>query len=160
MDDSQGLLFFNGIDGVTGEYALPPMRVDKFFEAIRSSQAVEELHALRLYYQAAQEANLDILQGIDPSRLDQAGWGVIFAADEEHTVTEDALNVLFNHRSGQPNLSPKMDLTAIGLDSSIEKAKQIIEGSVNSSMRITAEDGGKLHDVKQQASDIGKEVQS
>jgi len=77
---SSGLLYFNGIDGDTGRYALPPLTADALADAIRGEGTPDNLAELRLRRRLATAGFLGVKEGIDATRLDEAGWGVIFPA--------------------------------------------------------------------------------
>jgi endonuclease G len=72
------LLYFNGIDGDTGSYELPPMSAEELMRYIRGEVTPENLNELRFRVQQATTGFLGVREGVDATRLDQAGWGVIF----------------------------------------------------------------------------------
>ena len=75
---SEELLYFNGINGDTGGYDLPPMGAEELMLVIRGEETPENIAELR--YRARQDtlAVMGVREGIDATRLDDAGWGVIF----------------------------------------------------------------------------------
>lgn len=75
---SDDLLYFNGLDGDTGGYDLPPMRADELARVIRGEATQENLNELRLRYEQQAAAHWGVREGVDPTRLEEAGWGVIF----------------------------------------------------------------------------------
>lgn len=75
---SDDLLYFNGIDGDTGGYDLPPMSAGELARAIRGEATPENLNELRLRYRQQATAHWGVREGVDPTRLEEAGWGVIF----------------------------------------------------------------------------------
>jgi len=91
-------LVFNGIDGITGEYLLPPMVADTLTrvalgETLEKSQVSE--------YESRMQVVLALAEGLDPGKLDETGWGVIFSAHADRQVTNairDALGELLQHR--------------------------------------------------------------
>jgi hypothetical protein len=93
-------LFFNGINGDSGEYALPPMTGESLAQFIQGQSPPENLNELRLRYRQAHERTLGVKEGVDPLKLDQAGWGVIFTHDADPTVKE-ALHELLALRRAQ-----------------------------------------------------------
>ena len=85
---SEKLLIFNGINGATGDYGLPPMTGAELATFIRGEGKPENLNELRSRYKSKTEANLGVKEGVDPKKLDEAGWGVIFAHDADPAVKE------------------------------------------------------------------------
>jgi hypothetical protein len=71
-------LVFNGIDGDTGTYALPPMSAEELVQVIRGEVKPENLGELRFRVQQATTGHLGVKEGVDPTNLAEAGWGVIF----------------------------------------------------------------------------------
>jgi hypothetical protein len=74
------LLVFNGIDGDTGSYDLPPMSAEELMRIIRGEMTPENLNELRFRVRQARTDFLGVKEGVDPMKLDEAGWGVIFPA--------------------------------------------------------------------------------
>ena len=81
-------LFFNGINGITGDYGLPPMTGEELSGFIRGERKPENLDELRYRARAATERPLGVKEGVDPRKLDQAGWGIIFTHDADPAVKE------------------------------------------------------------------------
>ncbi len=82
-------LYFNGIDGSTGEYLLAPMELDEFAQMVRPREPIESVSRMRA------------LKGdLDPARLADAGWGVILPTETPVKVRE-ALEPLLEHRRSQ-----------------------------------------------------------
>jgi len=94
------LMYFNGVNGESGEYDLPPMTGEELAGFIQGVGEPENLKELRFRFQSATQKHLGMKEGIDPKRLDQSGWGVIFAHDADPAV-KDALGELLNHRKEQ-----------------------------------------------------------
>jgi hypothetical protein len=82
---SGGALFFNGIEGRTGNYLYPPMEAD------------EILAGLRKLPKSREKA---LMPGIDPKDLAQTGWGVVFHEHESPEI-RDALAPLLARRRVQ-----------------------------------------------------------
>ncbi len=80
MSESHELLVFNGIDGDTGDYDLPPMTAEELVRRIRGEAAPENLNELRFRVQQATTGHLGVKEGIDPKDVKASGWGVIFPA--------------------------------------------------------------------------------
>jgi hypothetical protein len=101
----EGDLVFNGIDGETGEYILPPMPSEKLARLIKGQptprdrkellgagppdeltekerQQASEDDEVRLQELGFKETMKDypVIPGVDPARLDQSGWAVVFPA--------------------------------------------------------------------------------
>jgi hypothetical protein len=95
------LLVFNGIDGVSGEYLLPPMAPQDLAK-IAKGEALDEKHLSELQWRHRQatEAHLGVVEGVDPKNLAQTGWGVIFAHNADPAIRE-ALSELLAHRQQQ-----------------------------------------------------------
>lgn len=72
------LLFFNGIDGDTGTYELPPMTAEDLVRVIRGETTPENLNELRFRTQQTNIRHLGVKEGINPKNLQEVGWGVIF----------------------------------------------------------------------------------
>jgi hypothetical protein len=81
------LLYFNGIDGDTGSYDLPPMSAEELMRVIRGETTPENLNELRFRVQQATTQVLGVKEGVDPTKLEESGWGVIFPA---YPVSEGA----------------------------------------------------------------------
>ena len=101
MSDANDLLIFNGINGATGEYDLPPTPVEVIAGIARGEtfdkQALEELRRRR---QRDSEARFAVKEGVDPKNLDETGWGVIFAFGADPAIYE-ALTPLLELRKRQ-----------------------------------------------------------
>ena len=97
-----GEFVFNGIDGLTGDYLVPPMKPSQVRELASGSRTKDQRHLLELkaWYQRASEATFGPKEGVDPTDLAQSGWGVIFAAGDDPAVRE-ALTPLLAHRRRQ-----------------------------------------------------------
>ncbi|HYU30794.1 MAG TPA: toll/interleukin-1 receptor domain-containing protein [Thermoanaerobaculia bacterium] len=94
------LLTFNGVNGATGTYGLPPMTAEELARFLRGEEKPENLAELRFRSEQQGNRHFGVKEGIDPKRLDQAGWGVIFAKDVEPAVRE-ALAPLLDLRREQ-----------------------------------------------------------
>ncbi|MGH2653903.1 MAG: hypothetical protein ACRDHV_06085 [Actinomycetota bacterium] len=96
-----GELHINGIDGVTGEYLLPPLPPD-VVARVAGGERLEkdELDELKARQRASTEAYLGVVAGVDPTKLEESGWGVVFPHDIEPEVLE-ALRPLLDHRRAE-----------------------------------------------------------
>jgi len=71
---STGRMVFNGIDGATGEYLIPPMPPEELARHIaRPGERVGERR---------------LMPGVDPRELSQAGWGVMFPEGQDPAIRE------------------------------------------------------------------------
>lgn len=77
------LCVFNGIDGSTGEYLLPPMTPAEILEVLRRRPVGPEPRGM--------------VPGLDPKSLTASGWGVIFPHGSDPQIRE-ALAPLLAHR--------------------------------------------------------------
>ena len=97
-------LAFNGINGATGGYLLPRLSAEDLAGIARGDQ-FDALHLeeLRHRYQQATGAFLGVREGIDPTKIAEAGWGVVFAhADRERVPgIRKALQPLLDLRRSQ-----------------------------------------------------------
>jgi hypothetical protein len=74
-------LYFNGIQGDTGEYALSPMSAEGLLKLLRGVAAPANLNELKRRAEMESERCLGVVDGVDPTKIAEAGWGVIFPAD-------------------------------------------------------------------------------
>jgi len=91
----------NGLDGETGAYLADFRTPEELLEQVRQEalppERARELHRRR---QFALRPHLGPIDGIDPDKLAEAGWGVVFAAGTEPEIRE-ALQPLLDHRRNQ-----------------------------------------------------------
>ncbi|MFI5454057.1 MAG: C25 family cysteine peptidase [Isosphaerales bacterium] len=100
-DSNTSRLVFNGIDAATGDYLLPPLGADVISKIARNEPLDERhLQELRYRYQRSSKVTLGPVAGVDPTKLDQSGWAVIFAHNTPLPV-RDALKPLLEHRKTQ-----------------------------------------------------------
>ncbi len=92
-------LVFNGVDGATGGYLYPPMSVRELGVLARQG-GVSGREVRRFRSQSVQTRSMGPREGVDPCRLEEAGWGVIFARDADPNIRQ-ALEPLLEHRRRQ-----------------------------------------------------------
>jgi hypothetical protein len=92
---------FNGIDGATGEYLVPPLSPAELAR-LAQGEVIDPAHLaeLKARHRRDTEPSYAPLEGIDPRELGQTGWGVVFAHNADPGV-RDALKELLEHRKGQ-----------------------------------------------------------
>ena len=93
-------MIFNGVNGATGDYLLSLSREQLLRVAQGEPLDDAEQAELRYKHQLATEAHLGPAEGIDPRKLEEAGWGIIFAYSADAAVRE-ALSELLNMRREQ-----------------------------------------------------------
>ncbi len=104
-ENSTTELYFNGINAETGEYDFPPMDgrkltgllFDKDDREKMAQAKPENFNELKAKWQQKQTATFGIIEGVEPDKLEQAGWGVIFAHDADPQIKE-ALSPLIQWR--------------------------------------------------------------
>jgi hypothetical protein len=80
-------LFFNGIDGASGSYLLPPLTPGDVAAAAQGEpRDAAHVKELKRWLQRVREATLGPKEGIDPKDLAATGWGAIFAHDADPAV--------------------------------------------------------------------------
>jgi hypothetical protein len=91
-------VFVNGVNGMTGEYLVPPIEPGRVAALAKGEKADPELVAwLRSIWRTLTEEHLGLPVGVDPADVTQAGWAVVFHRDEPAAV-RDALSPLIEHR--------------------------------------------------------------
>ena len=103
-------LFFNGIDGATGDYLLPPMTTEQVAKMAQGEE-FDPAHLGELKKKDDQVKGVDTdfapIEGVDPKNLAETGWGVIFPAETEpakqqaQAAIREALGELLAHRKRQ-----------------------------------------------------------
>jgi hypothetical protein len=108
---TEELLIFNGINGATGEYDLPPQSA-RTIASVARGVPVDQAHqldiAMRRDLDAQQSDHYGLREGLDPTDLSQAGWGVIFPQNlspKELAGLKEALQPLLEHRQEQAGAS-------------------------------------------------------
>jgi hypothetical protein len=103
MPNGEPLLWFNGLDGQTGSYLTPPAPPRMLADLARGIPAdrtrVRELRAW--LSQGEGKARRGLKEGLDPGKLEEAGWGVIFASSADAEPLREALAPLLDLRRAQ-----------------------------------------------------------
>jgi len=101
------LIHPNGIDAETGEPLLPSLPVETVAAMARgqpiAKEELDELRARVTVLKTRREDDYGVMAGVDPNDLAQAGWGVIFAFEDEGELPalREALGPLLNLRRSQ-----------------------------------------------------------
>ncbi|HSS76520.1 MAG TPA: hypothetical protein VLV54_07205 [Thermoanaerobaculia bacterium] len=97
------LLYFNGIDGRNGGYLLPPAPPRNLAD-FACGAAVDPARVRELQAWVARgegKARRGLKEGLDPGKLDEAGWGVIFPSSANSAPLREALAPLLDLRRSQ-----------------------------------------------------------
>ncbi len=104
---SDTLIHPNGIDAETGEPLLPSLPVETVAAMAKgqpiAKEELDELRARVAVLKGRSEADYGVMAGVDPNDLAQAGWGVIFAFEDEAALPalREALAPLLDLRRSQ-----------------------------------------------------------
>jgi hypothetical protein len=94
-------LFFNGLNGSTGDYLLPPLSAQDVSAVARREQLdPKHVQELKQWWDHLSQPDFAPREGIDPTNLAEAGWAVVFAHNADPAVRE-ALAPLLEHRRRQ-----------------------------------------------------------
>lgn len=94
-------LYINGINLMTGEYLVEPMTYSQATKFIRGQPYRTALFlTLRTLLRKIKSIHLGWPAGVDLDKVDKAGWGVVFATDEDAKVKKEVKR-LFDHRLSQ-----------------------------------------------------------
>jgi hypothetical protein len=91
---------FNGIDGDSGDYLLPPMTPQELSRLALGERLDPDLRRQLEDRRQKAEPDYGLKAGLDARDLAQAGWGVVFAQDADPAVRE-ALSELLDLRKQQ-----------------------------------------------------------
>ena len=98
-------LFFNGIDGTTGSYLLPPLSVADLAGLVRGTKYDQNLlRSLKIKGESVDEAVFAPMPGFSASDLSEVGWGIILPAVANASRPDprlDALRELLDWRREQ-----------------------------------------------------------
>lgn len=94
-------LYVNGINAVTGNYLVEPMEISEAARLVRGEKGDRATTSwLKRAWQAISLPHFGLPLGVDPGDVRQAGWGIVFSADEDPAVKK-ALAPLIEHRRAQ-----------------------------------------------------------
>ena len=82
QQSSDEALYFNGINGATGEYGVRPIRSQDLANVIKGESPPDNLGELK----AKKTSPFPVKPPNDETRLDEAGWAVIFAAGANPSI--------------------------------------------------------------------------
>jgi hypothetical protein len=80
-------LTFNGINGASGDYLLPAASPAQISKIIRGEKP-DKTHAVELkrWYERITQTTMGPKEGVDPKKIEESGWGIIFAAQDAEQV--------------------------------------------------------------------------
>lgn len=94
-------IYVNGINGVTGEYLVPPVGYAQAADMIKGEVSDPSLiRWLQSIWHTLSMPHLGLPMDVDPADVEQAGWAIVFHTDESAEV-KDALAPLVAHRRAQ-----------------------------------------------------------
>ena len=97
------LMYFNGINGSSGDYLLPPLTAEQLARIAQGEDfdptELSELQRKDMHVKGL-EPDFAPIEGVDPKNLAETGWGVIFAYNADPAI-KDALKELLDHRKKQ-----------------------------------------------------------
>ena len=97
------MLHVNGIDATTGEYLLKPVSAANFAKAVAGLPSDEESEAAaRKRIEDLEDGLMKVIEGVDDTKVEEAGWGIVFSGRPEHAeavkVIRRQLEPLIKHR--------------------------------------------------------------
>jgi len=100
------MLHVNGIDATTGEYLLKPVSAANFAKAAAGLPSDEESEAAaRKRIEDLDDGLMKVIEGVDDTKVEEAGWGIVFSGRPEHAeavkVIRRQLEPLIKHRKAQ-----------------------------------------------------------
>ena len=99
---SAQFLYFNGVNAGTGKYLVPPMPAPELAKIARGDTVSADNLADAKFRAQQKQAHLGVKAGVNPTKIAETGWGVIFAANEKPEI-RDALRELLDFRKTQAN---------------------------------------------------------
>ena len=98
---SGDLIYANGVDGLTGQYLLPPVSAEDVAARIKGDTEDSSLKGwLESVLRKVRGKHYGLPWDVDVADPSQAGWGVVLAADEDPDVKAE-VERLVEHRRGQ-----------------------------------------------------------
>jgi Peptidase family C25 len=98
---SDELIHPNGVNGLTGEFLLPPLATaDVADRARKVDDDPDTVNRLKQVHADQSEATYRVPFDIDPENVANAGWAIVFSEDEDDVV-KAALDALIEHRGSQ-----------------------------------------------------------
>jgi hypothetical protein len=99
--DTSTRIFYNGIDGRTGKYLFDPVSAEDLAN-VAQGREIDQEHLEELQDRASNPDHYGVIEGVDQKKVEEAGWGVIFAlGDERAEAIKEALSPLLEHRKKQ-----------------------------------------------------------
>ena len=94
-------LYLNGIDGETGQYLVEPIKLSDAAGIVKGIKTDNPVFKwLRHIWKMISQPSLGLPLGVDPAKVEEAGWAVVFHQNESQSVI-DALQPLIEHRKQQ-----------------------------------------------------------
>src|SRR6185436_8134657 len=103
MPDGTPMLWFNGLDGRRGSYLTPPV-APRHVADLACGAPLDRARSRELQAWVARgegKARRGLKEGLDPGKLDEAGWGVIFPCSADLEPMREALAPLLDLRRAQ-----------------------------------------------------------
>ena len=97
------LLWFNGLDGRRGSYLMPPAPARHLADfALGATTDLARVRELQAWVARGEgKARRGLKEGLDPGKLEEAGWGVIFPSSADSGPLREALAPLLDLRREQ-----------------------------------------------------------
>ena len=94
-------IFPNGVNGLTGDYLLPPLApADVAARARHPAEDPADVNRLKRVHGELTEPTYRLPFDVDPEVVAEAGWAVVFSEDEDDAVRAE-LDALIEHRRGE-----------------------------------------------------------
>jgi hypothetical protein len=95
---SNGNICFNGIDGVSGRYLMPPLSEDALAAVVSGAPPKQdEIQRAQLLERKKTDPHLGLPFNVKPEDLTKSGWGIVFHKDEDPAVRQK-FEPLLEHR--------------------------------------------------------------
>lgn len=94
----------NGINGETGHYEIEPLTWAQLSDIVRGLPELANLRELAYRSRGEAETLRGVREGIDPGKIAETGWGIIFSTTSDHVATatiKEALQPLLDLRRKQ-----------------------------------------------------------